>query len=1442
SMYKDRRGITFLLALCSFLFVSAVSPSPSFATTPTLNIPLKLTTHIADDFQPAVSPDGKLAAFVSNRSGNNDIWLVPINGGPARQMTFHTASDSAPAWSRDGKRLAFASLREDSKGDIWALDLDGNIESRITGSSGPESNPSWFPDGRRIAFSRGEEVWSIDLPTHKEERLFNGLYPSVSPDGRFIAFISFDGLPSGARGELSIYDTADNKITRLTSGELSDAFPSWSPDGREIYFSRFSEDTNNDGLIDIKDNPSIWRISFSDDFQFIPHPSSFIPDFQLTSGSSYDLFPSATDNSVIYAAGKGKDIDIYRVQRDGEVPSLKTAREQLELAYRQRDALHRLLAFRKVYLSGFPRDEGLFSEARYQAALAYMEMGHRKDAIRELESINSKQTLVRHPSSRIPHPSSLILNEYASLARIELAKINAADAVSAGDKDRALEEVKTLNGIIDEYKDHPYSQAMAQLETGNIYLSLKDDVQALKEYEKVRGLYSSEAPAVAQSRLKIADIFSSYGDELRMIDTYLSIIKDYPESLEWCLTASQRVLSLIERIEDERERLARYREIISKYKGLPYLPALAQYKVGEFYHVRGRHEEAVSVYRRVIDDFPSETSVADEASIAMAEVWLSKGSHGNALSIYEGLMKKGVLRAGRLFINTSLEKGRMELLGKEPAQAIKSYKSVIDLDYNDVRAHRGLIAAYAAKGEPQKAVAIYTEEVKKFGDSDTAHYALGLAYTYMAGTVPDLRTERRGVVEPGLSPLNAAESEIKTALSQNYSLPFAHQTLGWIYEIKDKTENSRTMGLAVDEYMAALALFPPEQKKEASDLLLNIGNGYSALGNHEKGYEYYKKRLETGVAFDDRMREAVFYENLGNAASRTGKYTEAVPYYLKCLVYAKKVRDRKWELKITEEMALLYQEAKDFAKAAEYFSQALKIAEEADMAESRAVILRNIAYNLYHAGKIEEGIGYFNKSLDALNVKEDISSTSGGLLTIKKALSLNKEGSESFMGFEKAGEEKLIHSYLGSAYAEIGEYESALNELLKKLEQIPEGRDTERGIVLNNIGFLYYQMGDAGNANRYFNDSLKVSGKSKNFTGEMVNIINIGLLATQSECGMQNAECGIEEARKLQERGVSLIESGVKRSRRMGTVPVLNRDQKVGWAAPTDLDLTIKTSLDSISQDREHLKKAAAEFSEGLIALGKKKDLWLEAVLELNLATSLYQLGNDKDASVHLNSVMEIVDKGSLNDLKWRYLSLLAEIDIKNKEKQLEDAVAVLEVGAGLAPAQGQPQGLPLQTETLYKELIYLLFSKGQIDDAFTYAERMAWNRTKQEAAKARFPLPKEEAPLSARDVQWLLDEKTALVRYLFTDRGLLIWFIDADTVRGKVINISEKYLREGVDDLLSTLDKKEINDRLSSKVISPIAPLLANKKRVYIMPDAILSPVPFAALKIENKKGTVPD
>ena len=64
-------------------------------------------------------------AFVSNRDGNSDIYVMDVHGGNPRQLTNDPATDRDPAWSPDGKRIAFESDRE-GNWDIYMMDADGN--------------------------------------------------------------------------------------------------------------------------------------------------------------------------------------------------------------------------------------------------------------------------------------------------------------------------------------------------------------------------------------------------------------------------------------------------------------------------------------------------------------------------------------------------------------------------------------------------------------------------------------------------------------------------------------------------------------------------------------------------------------------------------------------------------------------------------------------------------------------------------------------------------------------------------------------------------------------------------------------------------------------------------------------------------------------------------------------------------------------------------------------------------------------------------------------------------------------------------------------------------------------------------------------------------------------------------------------------------------------
>ncbi len=206
-------------------------------------------------YQPVWSPDGQKIAFRSLRSGNYDIWVMDADGGRKRQLTTHPPTaprymDDAPSWSPDGQKIAFASSRI-GNWEIWVMDTDGGYTQQLTTYAGMDDTPVWSPDGQKIAFvsvrSGNHDIWVMDADGGNKRRLtmdeFVEYSPSWSPDAQKIAFAS------GRTGTWDIWmmDADGGHMRQLTMYDGQDKFPSWSPDGREIAFTS-----------DRSGNPDIW--------------------------------------------------------------------------------------------------------------------------------------------------------------------------------------------------------------------------------------------------------------------------------------------------------------------------------------------------------------------------------------------------------------------------------------------------------------------------------------------------------------------------------------------------------------------------------------------------------------------------------------------------------------------------------------------------------------------------------------------------------------------------------------------------------------------------------------------------------------------------------------------------------------------------------------------------------------------------------------------------------------------------------------------------------------------------------------------------------------------------------------------------------------------------------------------------------------------------------
>ena len=196
------------------------------------------------------SPDGKWLAISHSPEKRSLIYILPAQGGTPRLVT-PIGPSYWHGWSPDGLRLAYCAERGGNY-DIYTIPVAGGEEHRLTQAPGLDDGPDYSPDGSHIYFNSERsglmQIWRMGADGSSQEQVTNDpewadWFPHPSPDGRFLAFISYDktvkGHPANKDVCLRLMPTTGGKprtLTTLFGGQGTINVPSWSPDSRQFAF------------------------------------------------------------------------------------------------------------------------------------------------------------------------------------------------------------------------------------------------------------------------------------------------------------------------------------------------------------------------------------------------------------------------------------------------------------------------------------------------------------------------------------------------------------------------------------------------------------------------------------------------------------------------------------------------------------------------------------------------------------------------------------------------------------------------------------------------------------------------------------------------------------------------------------------------------------------------------------------------------------------------------------------------------------------------------------------------------------------------------------------------------------------------------------------------------------------------------------------------------
>ena len=187
--------------------------------------------------RPGWSPDGSQIVFSSDEDGDEDLYVMPAEGGPPIKLTDNIAEDSEPIFSPNGREIVFSSdINTPSSKEIYTIPASGGRLTQLTDAGGSSISPAFSPDGTRIAFvsdrSGDNDIYVMDANGQRpfvvtiDDGDADDRSPTWSPDGRWLGFVSNRGRNGF---QLYLITTAGDTLLTVTSDNFNIQSASFKP-------------------------------------------------------------------------------------------------------------------------------------------------------------------------------------------------------------------------------------------------------------------------------------------------------------------------------------------------------------------------------------------------------------------------------------------------------------------------------------------------------------------------------------------------------------------------------------------------------------------------------------------------------------------------------------------------------------------------------------------------------------------------------------------------------------------------------------------------------------------------------------------------------------------------------------------------------------------------------------------------------------------------------------------------------------------------------------------------------------------------------------------------------------------------------------------------------------------------------------------------------------